>query len=135
MAFTLRPATRVDGFRLLEWKNEYQTRKFAIVTHKKIKVKDHLKWLEKRLKKGNYYIIEVQDKAVGSLRLEPDEIIINIAKKFRKLGIATEVLESIKKRPLYVKIVDDNLKSMIFYIKRGFLPYKREEGYYVFIRE
>jgi RimJ/RimL family protein N-acetyltransferase len=124
-----------DAFTLFEWKNETQTRKYAIVTHVKIKAEDHINWLEKRLKKGKYYIIEVQDKTVGSLRLEPDEIVINIDKKFRKRGIATEVLESIKTRPLYVKIVDDNLPSMVFYIKRGFLPYKREKGYYVFIQQ
>lgn len=133
MAITLRPVTLDDASMLLRWKNEYWTRKAAIVTHDRIKNKDHIKWLTKRLKKRNYWIIEKNRVPVGSLRYEPDEIIINIDRRYRKQGIASLVLNKLK-QPISVKIVDENIPSMRFFIKHGFLPYKRKKGYYIYVR-
>ena len=127
----LRKATLEDAEILLKWKNDSETRKWAMVTHDKIKIEDHIKWLDKHYKE----IAIITDGKVdyGNIRINKEEIAIVIDKKYRGYGIAKKVLAKIKTNRI-AKIVDGNIASMRLFIGAGFKPvahkYKNGIGYY-----
>jgi RimJ/RimL family protein N-acetyltransferase len=127
----LRKATLEDAEILLKWKNDSETRKWAMVTHDKIKIEDHIKWLDKHYKE----IAIITDGKVdyGNIRINKEEIAIVIDKKYRGYGIAKKVLAKIKTNRI-AKIVDGNIASMRLFIGAGFKlvahKYKNGIGYY-----
>lgn len=128
----LRKATLEDAEILLNWKNDPETRKWAIVTHDKIKMENHIKWLEKHYKE--IAIITDGEKDYGNIRINKEEIAIVIDKKYRGYGLAKKVLSKIETKRI-AKIVDGNIASMRLFISAGFKPvahkYKNGIGYYV----
>lgn len=135
-----------DANKLLAWKNYAETRRFAIVTHRNITKKNHLKWLENRLKKDdNFFIIHGDGRDHGDIRLEEGdnevEISIRLDKGSRGRGIAlTAILEIsalakrlFPKKPVIAKIVNGNIASMKTFCRAGYVPfaYNRNHGYYI----
>jgi len=122
-----RKATMSDADNLLKWKNQADTRKYAIKTHKKISKKDHLKWLEKNLL-GNWII----HSDFGTVRLVDNEIAIRVATVAQGKGVGREAINHFKKRGMTAKIVVGNIASLRLFINCGFKPIKYEKGYYIF---
>ena len=137
-----RPATMDDAEDLLRWKNQADTRRFAITTHKKIKMKDHLAWLKKTLKRGKMKIwiirVNVQtvkeriDKNVGNVRIENNEIAIAIDTESQGMGLASMAIKDFTKPGMKAKIVEGNIASMRLFISCGYKPISYQDGYYIF---
>lgn len=127
----LRPATMEDADFLLKLKNDPVMRKFAVVTHGRIKKADHLKWLEKNLDT----ISIVEDKfgeRLGMLRITNDnEISINIAPEHRGKGLGGKILEAFCLKGVWAKIVNGNVPSMRIFLNNGFQITGYKKNYYV----
>lgn len=125
----LRSATMGDGGFLLDLKNDPVTRSFSVVTHDKIMMKDHLKWL------GNHFdeiMIVMQDLTrVGMFRISRErEVSINIRPEFRGQGLGKEVL-SFCPENVWAKIVNGNIASMRLFLGAGFKITGYENNYYI----
>lgn len=128
----LRKVTLRDAKQLLEWKNEAETRRFSIVTHNKIKWKDHLRWLRQRLEREEFYIITDGLKNYGDLRFEEGEVSIRIARAERKKKIGVWAIK--KAQTMYsqltAKIVVGNIASLNLFMGRGFRIIRYVKKYY-----
>ena len=136
-SISTRPATIEDAKFLLDLKNDPDVRKFSIVTTKKIKYKDHLRWLEEHLK--YIEIIELGGIPVGDVRLEPfnggREVAIKLLKDYRGQGVGKVVLGPLEGR-LYAKVTDGNIPSMNLFYSSGFkaTAHYRKERYWILLR-
>lgn len=147
---TLRPMTMEDAKDMFRWKNDPQTREFAIKTQDEITWASHYTWLEKNVHLFQV-IEEVGNRKIGAVRIEditispppgyiklvngPElEISIWIDEKFRKCGWGTEAIKKVRKHYMTAKIVVGNIPSMRAFIKAGFLPDKLVDNkYYIFV--
>lgn len=122
-----------DAEQLLEWKNDKETRLNALVTQEKIKMENHLKWLEKRLKKGGFYIITNGKIDYGDLRFEENEITIRISPKYRNMGIGKWAIKKAQKMfpYLWAKIVIRNINSLNLFIHCGFKITEFKKTHYI----
>lgn len=124
-----------DAENLLKWKNDPTMRKYSIVTHEKIKMADHLKWLKKNLK-GIYIIGD----NFGDVRVSGKEVAIKLAPEHRGKGYALEALRAMDRRykGLTAKIVDGNIASFRLFIKAKYMPIEHKVtngvGYYILKR-
>jgi RimJ/RimL family protein N-acetyltransferase len=114
----LRKATMADAKKILEWKNYPETRKFAILSHRKVKLQEHLKWFKKNLQ---YY--KIINNRVGAVRVQDKEIAIWIDRKFWGQGLATRAIKLISKKGFVAKIVEGNIASKKAFIKAGYKPF------------
>lgn len=133
--YTLRPMTMADADKMLEWKNDPQTRRFAIATHDMIEKEDHYHWLPNNLQ--YFSVIHDGETAVGAIRMQDQEISIWIDQVFRNQGIAKSVLKLISGPGMTAKIVEGNLGSMRAFIFAGFVPTEyimmaSTNNYYIF---
>lgn len=140
---TLRPMTKEDYDKMLEWKNYEETRQYAIASKEPIKKEDHYDYLDKNLK---YFQIiesvftnlsESMDKRhkivkCGAVRVKDDEVAIWIDRAFRGLGIASEAIRRVSQEGMVAKIVEGNISSMRAFINAGFKPMEYLDGYYIF---
>lgn len=125
----LRKATTEDSDFLLELKNDPVMRKFAVVTHKKIKKADHEKWLAKNL--HTFSIVMVDGERMGMFRVTDDkEVSINLAPAARGKGLGAKVLKRCPKG-VWAKIVNGNVPSMRLFLNHGFKIVDYKENYYV----
>jgi RimJ/RimL family protein N-acetyltransferase len=95
----LRPVTAGDSERLLEWRNDPQTRAMAI-TQARVARADHERWLATRLDAPDTLLTIAEDDGapVGTVRLDrhgPDtaELSITIAPVARGRGLARPAIE------------------------------------------
>ena len=124
MNITLRTPTMEDATFLLELKNDYDTRNNSIVTTDEIKLENHLKWLENRLKSPGMNLILVDGQPVGDLRFdygEETELSIRIHPSQRGKGIATQAI-ALAGDNLIAHIIEGNVASMRAFIENGFKP-------------
>lgn len=134
----LRPMIMADADFMLGLKNDFQTRKFAIISHEEIKREDHYKWLENNLQ----YFRVIQDAErglpIGAIRVQDLEVSIWIYHQFRNQGIAKKTLQLISGQGMRAKIVEGNLASMRAFIYAGFVPveyivnFPETPNYYIF---
>ncbi len=124
----LRSATMKDADFLLKLKNDPVMRKFAVVSHEKIKLKNHLAWLGKHL--GEIQIVMVKGKRLGMFRIANKEVSINLSPEARGKGLGSKVLKKCPKG-VWAKIVHGNVPSMRIFIKNGFEIVGHERNYYV----
>lgn len=104
-------------------------RQFAVVTHTKIKMKDHMKWLRDHV--DEMKIVMVGTKKAGMFRVSKEsEVSINLHPKFRGQGLGQKVLEKCPKG-VWAKIVNGNVASMKLFLSNGFQIIGYEENYYV----
>jgi RimJ/RimL family protein N-acetyltransferase len=99
MGLRLRPATADDSERLLEWRNDAQTRAMAVV-QAAVERATHARWLAARLSHADTLltIAEQDGEPVGTVRLDrhgPDtaELSITIAPEARGRGLARPAIE------------------------------------------
>jgi RimJ/RimL family protein N-acetyltransferase len=126
---SIRPATMNDARMLLRWKNDPVVRKFSIISHEKIKLRDHIKWLSKNIDN----IVIIGDN-FGDMRIEPDgEVSIRIDKKFRGKGVGSEALKILEIIPgkFYAKIVYGNNASYHLFRKSGFVATRHYQDYII----
>lgn len=109
--------TMADAKFMLKLKNYPETRRFAIVSDKKIKLKDHLVWLKKNLQ---YFYIINED--MGVVRVQDKEVSIWIDRKYWGQGLATEAVKLVSGKGYTAKIVEGNLTSKKVFINAGFEP-------------
>lgn len=127
MKLSFRAVTMEDAELLLSWKNEEDTRKNSIATDAVIQMEDHLKWLSERVLREEFYIILLDDQAVGDVRLEGDEISIRMDKKYRGMGLATQVIAQFPYANT-AKIRTHNVASMRVFLANGFRPAEHVGG-------
>jgi RimJ/RimL family protein N-acetyltransferase len=124
-----------DADDMLRWKNDPDTRKYAILSHDEIKLEDHLKWLENNVQ--HFQIIEFKIDGIkkalvaGAVRIYEGEISIWIDRAFRNRGVATEVIKAVATCGMTAKIVDGNMASLRAFIKADFLPINHIDNYYL----
>lgn len=133
-----RLATMEDANDLLRWKNQADTRKFSLVSQKRILKKNHLKWLEKTLQEGTMQIWVLP--GVGNVRIEGNEIAIGVGKEFYGQGVGTKMIRHFSKSGMTAKIVDGNVASMRLFLKCGYKPIshavtKTGVGYYTLCKK
>lgn len=129
-----RLATMEDAGDLLRWKNQADTKRYSIVSKKRILKRDHLKWLEKTLQEGKMKIWVLP--GVGNVRIQGNEIAIGIGEEYQGQGIATEMINFFSKPGMIAKIVDGNVASMRLFIRCGYIPVahvfdRGKVGYYI----
>lgn len=131
MSFSLRPATMKDADLLLGWKNDFEVRKWSIVSLSKIKREDHLKWLKKNLDKIS--IIEEYGYPCGDIRVDDGEVAIKLEENFRGRGLGSKALKCVLlgRNKLMAKIVDGNVSSMRLFLKNGFEVVDHKDDYYI----
>jgi RimJ/RimL family protein N-acetyltransferase len=125
----LRNATMDDADFLLKLKNDPVMRKFAVVTHGKIKKADHIKWLKKHL--GEISIITEKGKRLGMFRIAAGEVSINLDPVCRGRGIGNKVLKQFCPKGVWAKIVNGNVPSMKIFLNNGFKITGYMDNYYV----
>lgn len=126
----LRPMEMSDADFMLELKNYLETRQFAIKSQDKIKLVDHLKWLEKHI--IFFQVIETDNnRRIGAVRIFGGEISIWIDKDFWGLGVASQIITKVCEAGMFAKIVDGNVGSFRAFIKAGFKPVAHESNYYI----
>lgn len=125
----LRKATMDDAGFLLSLKNDATMRKFAVVSHEKIKKADHIKWLKMNV--GSIFIIRKWGEDIGMFRIANGEVSINIAPIARGQGIGSKVLKKFCPKGVWAKIVDGNVASMRIFLKNGFEIVDHKENYYI----
>lgn len=125
----LRPATMEDADFLLSLKNDPVMRKFAVVTHKKIKKAAHIKWLKKNI--STICIIQDYKDELGMFRIANGEVSINLHPKCRGKGIGSKVLAQFCPKGVWAKIVDGNVPSMRIFLQNGFEIVDHKKNYYV----
>lgn len=134
----------LDAPDLLRWKNDPDTRQFAIVTHDEITADAHAHWMTKALANPDVriYIVEADGKACGDVRCEiysrHVEIAIKIDRWFRGHGIGATAINAIGgliqnefRSKLIAKIVYGNVASMRLFESCGYRVYSHGEGYYI----
>lgn len=126
----LRPMTMEDAPLMLKWKNYPETRKFAILSHDKIPLDKHLKWLAKNLK--YFQVIEFNKKIAGAIRVQDKEVSIWLDRSMRGKGIATQAVDAVSKNGYIAKIVTGNIPSMRVFITCGYSPVSFGGGHYIF---
>jgi RimJ/RimL family protein N-acetyltransferase len=141
MNLWIRDATMADWKFLLDVKNDPETRRNSIVTHRKIGKKKHIEWLRGKIKSKKTLFFIIMDgtrERCGDVRFEigekETEVSVRIAKKYRGRGIGSFAVASLikevsekQKKKFIAKIVDGNLPSLVIFLKNGF-HFKRHEN-------
>jgi RimJ/RimL family protein N-acetyltransferase len=82
-----------DALLLLAWRNDPLTRAMS-QTHDLIDLETHTAWLSRRLsqKEPGFYIVERARIAVGTIRIDGEEISYTVAPECRGQGLGTAML-------------------------------------------
>lgn len=90
----IRAATMDDALVLLAWRNDPLTRSMS-KNSDSVGLCDHIAWLEKRLSRSepNLYVAERDGVAVGTIRIDGDQVSYTTAPEARGRGVATAMLE------------------------------------------
>lgn len=127
---TIRPASLEDANILLRWKNDKVMRKFAVVTHSRIKWEDHIEWLKYNIQ--TIQIILEGNKKIGMLRVTKDrEVSINLDPKYRGMGYGSKIISEFCPKGVWAKIVNGNVASMRVFLANGFKIIDYQENFYV----
>lgn len=126
-------ATMANALDFLQFKNDCDTQRFSIIQNGLILWKDHLSWMESRVKKPGFYAVMTGSICVGDLRFDfgdDTEISIRLRREYRSRGLGTRVLEVAVEmhNPLMAKIVVGNNASLNLFSKVGFVPASIEEA-------
>ena len=92
-SLSLRPATLEDAQLLLAWRNDPLTRAMS-QTHGVIDLQAHIAWLRHRLSQAEpgLYVVEHNEGAVGTIRIDDEEISYTVAPERRGEGFGTAML-------------------------------------------
>lgn len=92
-ALSLRPAKLEDALLLLAWRNDPLTRAMS-QTHDPIDLETHTAWLDRRLSRAEpgLYVVERGGIAIGTIRIDGEEISYTVAPQYRGQGLGTGML-------------------------------------------
>jgi RimJ/RimL family protein N-acetyltransferase len=142
MGLRLRPASADDEARLLEWRNDAQTRAMAI-TQDPVPPADHRRWLDARLADPDTLLTVAEDDGtpVGTVRLDRHgpgeaELSITIAPGARGRGLARPAIglgvEHARREwgveRVTAQIRTENAASLRAFAAAGFEPVRDEGG-------
>lgn len=132
----LRPATMDDADFLLKVKNDKDVRAHSIVTHDKIKKRNHMKWLRERLTDGKtaLFVIYKDGKMAGDVRFDggrETEISIRLLPQFRQKGIATAIVRTLSFPGMMAKVVEGNIPSLNVFVTSGYKFRSYKDGAYI----
>lgn len=133
----LRLVCRKDSHDLWQWRNNPKIFRWCL-NKKKIKLEDHKKWFEKKIKDRNVtiYIVENEKKEkIGQVRLEKTKkrqayININLNPHFLKKGFGSKIIGKateffVKNNPeikeVLAEILDNNILSKKAFQKAGYI--------------
>lgn len=113
-ALSLRPAKLEDALLLLAWRNDPLTRAMS-QSHDPIDLETHTSWLDRRLSQADpgLYIVERGGIAVGTIRIDGEEISYTVAAECRGQGLGTGMLTLAHAQfgAKQARILRDNLAS------------------------
>jgi RimJ/RimL family protein N-acetyltransferase len=151
-AITLRRARSDDAERLLQWRNDPDTRRWYL-QRARVPRRDHEGWLALKLadRGCRIYIVEERGTPVGQLRIEragrgAAEVSLSVDGAARGRGIGTAMLEraataarrEFRATRLLAHVRPENVASAIAFLKAGFrfTGLERRDGArtYVFVR-
>jgi RimJ/RimL family protein N-acetyltransferase len=91
-----RSATFDDARQLFKWRNDETTRAMSRSTDA-VEWDGHVKWLKSRLgrPRADIYIAEVDGHAIGTFRIDGDEVSYTIAPEYRRRGLCTTMLKMV----------------------------------------
>ena len=117
----LRPATLDDMALLYRWRNDPQTIR-ALPNPRGVMWEEHRRWMLDRVARPGFYIAELEDHPVATLRLEPRlEVAIIVAPEARGRGIGPQALRLAGEAgPLLARIRSDNPASITAFERAGF---------------
>ncbi|MEP6916996.1 MAG: GNAT family N-acetyltransferase [Acidobacteriota bacterium] len=151
-AITLRRARSDDAERLLQWRNDPQTRRWYL-QRARVPRRDHEGWLSLKLadRACRIYIVEERGTPVGQLRVEriapgAAEVSLSVDAAARGRAIGSAMLEraaaaarrELRARKLLAHVRPENVPSAVAFLKAGF-RFTRLERHggattYVFVR-
>jgi len=125
-----------DADFLLKVKNDKDVRANSIVTHDKIKKRNHMKWLRERLSDGKtaLFVIYKNGKMAGDVRFDcgrETEISIRLLPQFRQKGIATAIVRTFSYPGMMAKVVEGNVPSMNVFVTNGYKFRSYKDGVYI----
>jgi RimJ/RimL family protein N-acetyltransferase len=147
MGLRLRRASADDEARLLEWRNDAQTRAMAIA-RAPVPLADHRRWLDVRLRDADtlLMIAEEDGAPVGTVRLDRHgpgeaELSITIAPAARGRGLARPAIELGLEHArrewgvehVTAQIRSENAASLRAFAAAGFEPVREEGGLVVVV--
>ena len=108
MKLTFRPACREDAAKLLEWRNDPNTRSMSKNDHA-VEWCQHLQWLDARLarREPKLFVGELDGSLVCTYRIDGDEISYTVAPDQRGRGVCSAMLH-------YVVNTHGSMKAEIF---------------------
>lgn len=111
----MRLATVSDARILFEWRNDPLTRKMSKNTDL-VAWEDHVAWLTRRLSRSepHLYVAEDANNAVGTIRIDDQEVSYTVAPEVRSKGYATAMLKWARAQfgPLVAEIKPENIASI-----------------------
>ncbi|NBX93405.1 MAG: N-acetyltransferase [Proteobacteria bacterium] len=144
MNLSLRPATLEDAQRLLDWRNDIQTRLNSF-NKEEVSWLDHVEWLKKSLQSSDRKIIIVEwgDLSVGTIRLDSHsdhiELSWTVAPEHRGKGYGSQMLQAacqlIKSGKIIAKIHSGNMPSIQMAKRSGFKPLDMNEEWQTWVLE
>lgn len=135
MALTLRPATLDDARAIWAWRNEPAARQASRQTAE-ITWEDHQAWFEPALATRIMLVAEVDDRAVGMVRLDPSDagwrVSINLAPEVRGQGLGQPLLAAALGHapgPFLAEIRHGNMASERIFLACGFKKVGEDDGF------
>jgi RimJ/RimL family protein N-acetyltransferase len=151
-AITLRRARSEDAERLLQWRNDPETRRWYL-QRARVPRRDHEGWLSLKLadRACRIYIVEERGTPVGQLRIERTapgaaEVSLSVDAAARGRGIGSAMLtraaaaarRELRAKKLLAHVRPENVPSAVAFLKAGFrfTGLERHGGAvtYVFVR-
>jgi RimJ/RimL family protein N-acetyltransferase len=133
-AITLRRARSEDAERLLQWRNDPETRRWYL-QRARVPRRDHEGWLSMKLadRDCRIYIVEQRGTPVGQMRIERTgpaaaEVSLSVDVAARGRGIGAEMLKraaaqarrELRAKKLLAHVRRENVPSAIAFLKAGF---------------
>lgn len=128
---------------LFDFRNKKILRKNSL-SNKKISLEKHSLWLKNFIKnvKNLGFIIKLNSKKIGYIRYDATdffyEISIGILPNYHKKGYASEALnlseKKLKKKVIISKIINNNKKSELFFIKNKYEYLETKSKYKTYIK-
>jgi RimJ/RimL family protein N-acetyltransferase len=117
----IRPAQMSDAETLFRWRNDELTRAMS-KNQGLVAWPDHINWLTARLARPGLFIAEIDGRAVGTFRVDGDEISYTVAPAHRGLGLGLQMLRMAYEMfgPLRAEVYARNVASISIAERTGF---------------
>jgi RimJ/RimL family protein N-acetyltransferase len=127
---TLRPAAAQDCERVWQWNFAPEVRARSRSSHV-VSLADHLRWFERRILEGAFWIIELDGRPVGTVRIDEGRISIALAAEARGRRIGRRAIRkacAAWDRPVVAEIRTDNAPSRACFEACAFVLHHEADG-------